>query len=865
MKRVLSVVLTLLLLLSLIPASVFAADPYTRADAAVYLAEKFALADIHAKDIEGMETTPKELGYSASSDAITSKNVIAAAKDCVELTEAPKIEAVVNALLLPLADDGLSFKPNDPITVREMATAVAKGMYGADLKIDHLQKAIDNGLFKAADITDQPITKEQVDTLFAFLNDTKIVAVFATADIHGNYIPYTSSDGKFEIGSVARIKTVMDEVRTAIGEENVIYVDGGDSPYNTTLANVTLGKVSVDALNALGLKATVLGNHDFDYSLENLLSLRDRAKYKMLSANTKFREGKAYEGEDTYPFGGYITVNAAGLKFGIFGVTDDKSAETTLYTNTRDIEWDDDLTKATELVNKLKTDEKCDVVVALSHVHSKNTQLITDNKAVDISIGGGNDIAGRPTIINDTQYLINPSKHGEALNQINVVVYNGKMTGVVYNQIFLTDAYKEDAAVKKIIDDYNAEVGKALEEVVGYSAQNLEWSTQLVRGQNSPIANLVTDALLDFFADYDPDICLVNGGGMRAAIPEGPVTLKVCNSVLPFDNDMMLVEASGETILAALENGVSYLPGLHGKFAQPAGITYTADLTKEAGKRVSDVTLKDGTKLDPNKRYKVVINSFIAGGGDGYSMFNVLNEEAGIAEDVKIITHVNKTYMRHALQAYFEKSTKEKPIKVDLNEVRIKLIEQPFTDVKEADWFYSDVLAMYRAGVIKGMTETTFEPEGKVTRAQFATMLYRLDGEKKVENGKNAFTDLEKDAYYLDAVNWGVANGIIKGMTETTFEPDANITREQIATMLYRYATYAKKAGLDKKADLAEKFKDAAKVSDYAKEAMQWAAAAEVVRGDDTANIRPQDNATRAEAAALMVRVGELPLALETN
>ena len=242
-------------------------------------------------------------------------------------------------------------------------------------------------------------------------------------------------------------------------------------------------------------------------------------------------------------------------------------------------------------------------------------------------------------------------------------------------------------------------------------------------------------------------------------------------------------------------------------------------------------------------------------------MLNVLNEEAGLAKDVKIITHVNKTYMRHALQAYFEKSTKEKPIKIDLNEVRIKLIEQPFTDVKEADWFYSDVLAMYRAGVIKGMTETTFEPEANVTRAQFITMLYRLDGENKVEGGTNSFTDLQKDAYYTDAINWGVKAGITNGVSKTEFAPDEDITREQIATMLFRYATYAKKADLDKKVDLAAKFKDAAKVSDYAKEALQWAAAVEVVRGDDVGTIRPQDNATRAEAAALMVRVGALAAA----
>lgn len=842
MKRVLSVILVLLLLLALAPTAAFAAEPFTRADAAVYLAEKFALADIHAKNIEGMENVPKELGYTASSDAITAKNVIAAAKDCVDLPEAPKIEAVVNALLLPLAEDGLSFNPTATITVREMATAVAKGMYGADLKIDHLQKAIDNGLFNAADITDEPITKAEVETLFAFLNEAKIVAVFATADIHGNYIPYTSTDGKFEIGSVARIKTVMDEIRTAVGEENVIYVDGGDSPYNTTLANVTMGKVSVDALNALGLDATVLGNHDFDYSLENLLSLRDRAAYAMLSANTKFREGKNYEGEADYPFGDYITIEAGGVKFGIFGVTDDKSAETTLYTNTRDIEWDDDLAKATELVTKLKNEEKCDIVVALSHVHSKNTKLITDNKAVDISIGGGNDIAGRPTIINDTQYLINPSKHGEALNQINVVLYEGKMTGIVYNQIFLTDAYQENAEVKKIIDDYNAEVGKALEEVVGYSAQRLEWSTQLVRGQNSPIANLVTDALLDFFADYEPDICLVNGGGMRASIPEGAVTLKTCNSVLPFDNDMMLVEASGATVLAALENGVSYLPGLHGKFAQPAGITYTADLTKEAGKRVSDVTLKDGTKLDPDKRYKVVINSFIAGGGDGYSMFNVLNEEAGIAENVKIITHVNKTYMRHALQAYFEKSSEEKPITVDLNEVRIKLIEHPFTDINNADWFYSDVVAMYKQGIINGMTATTFEPQGNLTRAQAAMLLYRLAGEPETE-GTSSFTDVPKEAWYAEAIAWAQKNEVVNGMTATTFEPESKVTRAQFVVMLYRFAGKPENMAATTFTDVTE---------EWYIDAVSWAETSMIVNGMTATTFEPNGHCTRAQAAKIL-------------
>ena len=251
--------------------------------------------------------------------------------------------------------------------------------------------------------------------------------------------------------------------------------------------------------------------------------------------------------------------------------------------------------------------------------------------------------------------------------------------------------------------------------------------------------------------------------------------------------------------------------------------------------------------------------NFIGGGGDGYSMLNVLNKEAGIAEDVKIITHVNKTYMRHALQAYFEKSTKEKPIKVDLNEVRIKLIEHPFTDIQTSQWFYSDMLTMYHAGVINGTSETTFEPEGMVTRAQFITMLYRLDGEKKIEDGKNTFTDLAKDAYYTDAVNWGVKNEIIKGMSDKAFAPEANITREQIATILFRYAQY-KSAASEARAELTD-FADAGSVSDYAKEALRWAAAEKIILGsveNGKNSIRPAATATRAEVAAVLMRFVEL-------
>ncbi len=675
MRKFLAVFLVLAMVFSAVPA-LGEGEPLTREGAAILLDDLFALADIHPSFIPTYETTPKNLGYTATNGAIVTANVIPAAKDCVTLESLPKIESVINAGLMALDTDNLSFRPYAKVTAKDFATAIAKGLFGTDLSVDHVQLALDAGILTADDLTEDAITAEAAKALCDRITEKlAIVAIFATADIHGNYIPYKSSDGNFEIGSVARIRAIMDEVRTEVGAENVLYVDGGDSPYNTTLANITLGDVSVAALSALGLDATVLGNHDFDYSFENLLRLARDAQYAVLSANTKYKEGHAPEGATSlYPpeFGDFITREAAGLKIGVFGVTDEDSALTTLYSNTEDITWDYDIGKAAEVVATLKNDEGCDVIVALSHVHGKNAELVKTIPEVDISIGGGNDIAGRPTILGDNQYLINPGKHGEAVTQINLSVYGGEVTGIVHNQIFLTDAYAEDETVKALVDEYNAKVDAALDKTIGYSAQNLEWSSELVRCQNSPIANLVTDALLAFFKPDGAELCIVNGGGIRAKLDEGAVSIRQVTSVLPFDNNMMLVRTTGQTIWNALENGISAYPATNGKFPQVAGMSYAFKNDAATGKNtLTAVTLANGQPLDLAASYNVVINSFLAGGGDGYTMFNVLDKQKEMATDVEQLVFLNKTFMRDALEAYFEASSEAAPVKVDLEENRI--------------------------------------------------------------------------------------------------------------------------------------------------------------------------------------------------
>ena len=172
----------------------------------------------------------------------------------------------------------------------------------------------------------------------------------------------------------------------------------------------------------------------------------------------------------------------------------------------------------------------------------------------------------------------------------------------------------------------------ALDVTIGYLQDNLEWSSELVRCQNSPIAKLVTDALLSYFEPDGAQLCIVNGGGIRAKLDAGEISIREVTSVLPFDNNMMLVETSGQTIWDALTNGISAYPTTNSKFPQVAGMTYSF----KAGElnTLTSVTLADGTPLDLNARYKVVINSFLAGGGDGYTMLKVLDTTKEMATDV---------------------------------------------------------------------------------------------------------------------------------------------------------------------------------------------------------------------------------------
>ena len=175
----------------------------------------------------------------------------------------------------------------------------------------------------------------------------------------------------------------------------------------------------------------------------------------------------------------------------------------------------------------------------------------------------------------------------------------------------------------------------------------------------------------------------------------------------------------------------------------------------------------------------------------------------------------------------------------------------PFTDVSEKDWFYGDVMFVYENGLMLGTSKTLFSPHGTATRGMMATILWRMEG-SPAPKGKNSFTDVVAGKWYADAITWAAENGIFAGYGKDKFGPDDPITREQLAAIFYRYADY-KGYDLTVKGNL-DTFKDADKITDYAKTAMQWAVGSGLVKGKSGNLLDPQGTATRAEIAAMLHR-----------
>lgn len=320
-------------------------------------------------------------------------------------------------------------------------------------------------------------------------------------------------------------------------------------------------------------------------------------------------------------------------------------------------------------------------------------------------------------------------------------------------------------------------------------------------------------------------------GGKTVTVPETTGTLYYSKTFYDKNAQSVTVDAEGKAQITFPSDGTWYL-WADGSYGKSPG-NEEAIVSAPAYAKVI-VTNKD---KDAAQAVADLINALPSAAN-----LTLADKDAVAAarEALSALTEAQLAYISDETLALLEKA-----------EAKLAALEKPipFTDLTQ-DWYQESVAYVYRNNLMYGTTNTTFSPDANLTRAMFAAMLYRLAGSPRVV-GTCPFPDVPSTAYYLDAVIWGEKNGVIYG-EGGKFNPDGKITREQMAAMMRRYADFCE-LKTDARADLSG-FTDAAAVSSWALNDMKWAVAEHLLYGDTNSRLNPTNNATRAEAAAILQR-----------
>lgn len=705
-------------------------------------------------------------------------------------------------------------------------------------------------------------------TVSAAAEDTLVIApapgiaAAPTADMTGKTVILHTNDVHGTIASYAYVKALAKEYED-LGAE-VILADAGDFSQGTPYVSVGKGADAVTMMNAVGYDVATIGNHEFDYGAAQLRTNLSTANFKVVCADVFDADGHTlFDANYTY-------VTKSGVKIGFFGMETPEAqtkANPTLIQGLSFKAGNAMYQCAQDQVNALKD---ADIVICLSHLgvddsSKPNTSydLYANVKGIDFIIDGHSH-----TVMEDGEKGEPIQSTGTAVENVGLIIIDNAKKQIESNKLIaVTEDMTKDSSVasaaKTIIDriDKEYDVKFATSKVT----LNGDKAPKGNRDGETNNGDLITDAMLwtvlkeegSVTVDKDHVVALTNGGGIRAAIQPGEVTKKDINTVLPFGNTVTVVYVTGSELLEALEASTYCTPEAVGGFPQVSGLDMTVNTYKAYNaqaetypgstyygpKTIERVTVNsvNGKPFRLNDTYAVVTNDFCAAGGDTYYAFASAKKQfdTGIPLDEAVMEYV-KTELSGVIGKEYEKP-------------QGRITVWKFADVAINSTFAEAITFVTDKGYFNGTSATTYAPSSNVTRGQFVAVLYRMSGSPEV-TAENKFADVADTAYYAKAVAWANENGIVGGFNETTFAPGRNITRAQLAAMLYRYAKYMKvDVSVGEETNILS-YNDATTLNETFIPAVQWACGAGILTGTTTGDLNHGGNATRAHAAAMLYR-----------
>lgn len=474
------------------------------------------------------------------------------------------------------------------------------------------------------------------------------LTVLHTNDFHARFEPISKYDsgcsaednteGKC-FGGSARLQTAIEEARSRTN--NSILVDGGDQFQGTLFYTYYKGALAAEMMNQMGYDAMTVGNHEFDDGPEVLRGFMDAVNFPVLMSNADVSGEPLLHDK----LAKSTVIERGGEKLGLIGLTPQDTDE--LASPGPNVIFTDPVQAVQGEVDKL-TEMGVNKIIVLSHSgYGVDQKVAAETTGVDIIVGGHTNTllsntneraeGPYPTMVGSTA-IVSAYAYGKFLGELNVTFDDdGNITEAKGEPLIMDGGVHEHEATKARIAEAAAPLEEIRQRVVANTAEAIDGERGSCRAMECAMGNIIADAMLDRVKDQGIQIAIQNGGGIRASIDAGDVTMGEVLTVLPFQNTLSTFQVSGETIVAALENGVSQHEEGAGRFPQVAGMSYAFDVSKPAGERVSDVMV-GGAPIDPAKMYGVVSNNYVRNGGDGYKMFRDAQNAYDYGPDLADVT-----------------------------------------------------------------------------------------------------------------------------------------------------------------------------------------------------------------------------------
>lgn len=481
-----------------------------------------------------------------------------------------------------------------------------------------------------------------------------------------------TNDTHAHLDNIARRITAIKQVRQA--NPNSLLLDAGDVFSGTLYFSEFNGLADLEFMNLAGYDAMTFGNHEFDKGTATLANFVKEAKFPFVSANVDFSKddnlkarfnnsvssnpenGKIYNG---------IVKEVNGEKIGIFGLT---TAETkNISSPGKDVVFEDYIEEAEKAVEAFEA-QGVNKIIALTHIGyndgggDNDLTLAKEVEGIDVIVGGHSHDKLAEPVVDETgeepTIIVQANEYSKYLGTLDVefdengevISHAGKLIEIdkkVNNTYELQD---DPEAAQILAEKYKPTVVEKQNTVVGQAAVDLIGGNPPARVGETNLGNLITDGMLAKAKTINPDtvIALQNGGGIRATVPAGNITLAKILEVMPFGNSLGLMRLTGAEIKEALEFSVKDAPKPFGGFLQVSGMKFTYDSRKPAGERVLTLEVNEGgnyVPLDPAKTYVVATNIFTAKGGDGYTMFAKAYAEGRVSKPGNVDWEMFRDYI----------------------------------------------------------------------------------------------------------------------------------------------------------------------------------------------------------------------------